>query len=356
MFKKLPSMLSFTRGIMITDATLDNLFDNDTTKPVFVERHGIAGTQNTATPSDNASMIQLTDSAKLNQTAKALRISFSLGFFDLKNSLHACSVKGKSVKEQKEKAAEVKLFLDSLFGFITRAQTGGATFDIACRYARNIANARWTWRNRTMANAVKVSVCVDGGTVIEFRDALRVPLHAFGDYSASELELASLINANLCGKADHRFHISSDLNFGLRGALEVYPSQNYLERKPRGFARSLYHIPCNTTPKAASPDDIAGIEGRRYLGHAAIRDQKVSNALRAFDTWFGEFSTHGQAISVEFNGANLGADTFFRDNKDSAFALAKHLDTLDPATNEGLFVIACLLRGGLLSEGEGKEA
>ncbi len=130
-----------------------------------------------------------------------------------------------------------------------------------------------------------------------------------------------------------------------------------------------YHLPCYrpalfdrlevvmpTLLAEAVPKRQAEFLAGRFLGQAALRDQKISNALRTFDTWFEEFADHGQAISVEPNGANLAADTFFRGSKDSAFALAKQLDTLDPSTNDGLFMIACLLRGGLLAEGEGKEA
>jgi CRISPR-associated protein Csy3 len=355
MFKKLPSILSFTRGLMITDGVMESLLDADVTRPILIERHGIAGTQNTATPTDNATMIQITDSAKLDPSATALRIRFGLGFFDLKDALYACSVKGKSAKDQKEKAEEVKAFVAAALGFVDRAKSSNATLEIASRYARNIANARWTWRNRAMATTITVSVLVDGERTIEFNDALSIPLHTFGAYSKQEQELAELINENLCGKANHRFDIAATLHFGIRGAVEVYPSQNYLERKPRGFARSLYHVRSNATPKP-SDDSIMNFESKRFLGQAALRDQKISNALRTFDTWFEEFADYGQAISVEPNGANLAADTFFRGSKDSAFALAKQLDTLDPSTNDGLFMIACLLRGGLLSEGEGKEA
>lgn len=350
MFKKLPSILSFTRGLMITDATMFSAFDNGVTRPLLVVRHGIAGTQNTATPADNATMIQITDSAKLDPMATGLMVRFGLGFFDLADALYSCSVKGKSAKDQKEKIAEVKIFLAAMNGFIERAKNTDATFDIACRYARNIANARWTWRNRSMAKTVGVSVLVDNEHTIEFGNALSIPLHTFGAYSKQELELAELINENLKGKATHRFDISALLDFGVRGAVEVYPSQNYLERKPRGFARSLYHVRCNATPKEA--DETSN----RFLGQAALRDQKVSNALRTFDTWFEEFEAHGMAISVEPNGANLAADTFFRGSKDNAFALAKQFEELDPKSNQGQFLIAVLLRGGLLSEAEGKES
>jgi len=353
MFKKLPSVLAFTRGIILSDATMFNRFENGTTRPVMVVRHGIAGTQNTGTSTDNASMIQITDSAKLDPQANALQIRFGLGFLDLADTLHSCSAKGKTAREQKEKIAEVKAFVGALSNFIAKAKTSNASFDVACRYARNVANGRWTWRNRTIAKTMSVSILVDGDRTIEFKDSLSVPLHKFGNYSKEELELAELFNANIKGQANHRFDVCATLDFGIRGAIEVYPSQNYVEKKPRGFARPLYYV---RTQTPIIDDDLMSFEGIRQMGQAAFRDQKIGNALRTFDTWFADFHDYGKAISVEAAGANLAADTFFRNNKDNAFALAKQFDELDPASAEGQYMIAFLLRGGLLGEGEGKEA
>jgi len=124
----------------------------------------------------------------------------------------------------------------------------------------------------------------------------------------------------------------------------VFPSQNYLEDKPKGFARSLY---CLGTPDRASKTD-----GIRVMGQAALRDQKISNALRTIDTWYPDFASFGRPIPVEPNGANLEAQRFFRHGKKvSAFDLVKQLNTLDPASPEGLFVTASLIRGGVFSEG-----
>ena len=90
----------------------------------------------------------------------------------------------------------------------------------------------------------------------------------------------------------------------------------------------------------------------RVMGQAALRDQKVSNALRTIDTWYPEYASFGRPIPVEPNGANLEYQRFFRNGRQaSAFELVKKLNLLDPASLEGLFVTASLIRGGVFSEG-----
>ena len=140
-----------------------------------------------------------------------------------------------------------------------------------------------------------------------------------------------------------------DRYFGVRGALEVFPSQNYVEDKPRGFARPLY---CLGAPERIHSRNGMEFESTRTMGHAALRDQKIGNALRTIDTWYERYAEHGRPLPVEPNGASLEAQEFFRDRKTSAFEFARRLNTLDPASPEGMFMIASLIRGGVFSGGK----
>ena len=56
--------------------------------------------------------------------------------------------------------------------------------------------------------------------------------------------------------------------------------------------------------------------------------------------------------AVPSNGASLEAQEFFRDKKTSAFEFARRLNTLDPASPDGMFMIASLIRGGVFSGGK----
>ncbi len=357
-FKKLPGVLAFQRGLVMSDAELFNEIDGEyEAHPVYVVRHGIRGTQNvnkegsedTATSGDTkqraVSNVQQTDSAKLDSQADALIARFTIRFLDLDRALFACAPgKGDGKKEtQKSLDEEVALLRDSLKRFIGRAKGSAGLDEVACRIARNIANARWLWRNRLIAGSIAVTVNAQQKEIASF-EALQIPLNQFGDYSDAERAVARVIAAGLRGDGAAALTVVARVEFGVRGAIEVFPSQNYIEDKPKGFARSLYRL---GEPERSKPED-----GPRIMGRAAIRDQKVANALRTIDTWYPGFAEHGRPIPVEPNGANLDAQRFFRDQKGaSAFDLMRRLNAVDPDTGDGMFLIASLIRGGVYSEG-----
>jgi CRISPR-associated protein Csy3 len=143
--------------------------------------------------------------------------------------------------------------------------------------------------------------------------------------------------------------VTADVDFGVKGAVEVFPSQNYIDGKLKGFPRSLY--------KYGVPNRISKTDNNR-VGYAAIRDQKIGNAIRTIDTWYPEFKETGVPIAIEPNGANLDTQRFFRKNSTSAFMMFLQLNDIDPNTEQGMFCIASLVRGGVYSggkDGKGEE-
>ncbi len=354
-FKKAAAVLSFQRGFVMSDALLLNVLADGGRSPVQVVRHGIRGTQNVnkaakaeASSAGDAkrqevSNIQETDSAKLHPDAVAMEAQFAIRFLNLDHALFACAP-GKD-------DADFEAFRASIVDFIARAKQSDGLQEVARRYARNILNGRWLWRNRLLAKSVHIRVQVgegEAGLCLGPVDALALPLNAFGDYSAEEQSLGQQIAAGLSGAPAASLYVSAHVDFGLPGAVEVFPSQNYLSDKPRGFARSLYCV-----GKAGEHDKTLGI---RVMGQAALRDQKVANAIRTIDTWYGDYELNGRKpIAIEPNGASLEAQRFFRNigdkKKSSAFDIIKQLNITDPASPEGLFFIACLVRGGVFSAG-----
>lgn len=369
-FKKLPGVLAFQRGLVITDALFFNVLPEGQS-PVMVVRHGIRGTQNVNKDGDaekstaanakrqEVSNIQTTDTAKLDEEAQALAVRFSLRFLKLDNALFSCA--------NLETEDKLRSYRESVTSFIERAKASGGLDEVAQRFARNIANGRWLWRNRTIARKIEVSVKVAGKSVASF-DALATPLNHFEQISDAERQVATYIADGLRGNDDSGLDIEARLDFGVRGALEVFPSQNYVEDKPRGFARPLYYLGTpdhitrygNNKNEDSSTDDQPHHSGMKFestrtMGHAALRDQKIGNALRTIDTWYPKYADHGRPLPVEPNGASLEAQEFFRDRKTSAFEFARRLNTLDPASPEGMFMIASLIRGGVFSEKEEKD-
>lgn len=364
-FKKAAAVLSFQRGFVMSDAVFSNIFDGQPASPVQVVRHGIRGTQNVnksakadaSTAGDakrqEVSNIQETDSAKLHPDAIAMRADFGIRFLNLDNALFACAP-GKDDKENKDdKEKEFKAFRSSITCFIERAKGASGLLEVSNRYARNILNGRWLWRNRLLAKNVTITVTQGNGTPatsLASVDALSIPLNDFDSYRPEELALGKVIAAGLSGEPVETLNVSAVIDFGMAGAIEVFPSQNYLGDKPRGFARSLYCV-----GKSEAVDRTLGI---RVMGMAALRDQKVANAIRTIDTWYADYAQNGsKPIAVEPNGASLEAQRFFREigdrkNRSSAFDIIKELNVTDPDSPQGMFFIACLVRGGVFSAGK----
>lgn len=339
-FKKLPGVFALRKSLVISDAVMRNIDADGIETPVSIVRHGISGTQNLAPNVPKAykevSNIQLTESAKLDPSASGLSVTFSLKMTPLALALHSCSgVDGAAVRK-------------SVTGFIERAVVSEGAMEVCLRYARNIANGKWLWRNKEIASDITITVNTVGGETIASFDAKRIPSHKFENYSKEERLVADVLMSNLTGETHLGLVIKATIQLGVEGSVEVFPSQNYVEKKPSGFSRSLYKI----NPKKIDREDV----GPAIVGDAAIRDQKIGNALRTFDTWYSEFNFTGLSIPVEPNGASLEFDSFFRKTKNgSLFDSLKNLNNLDENSDEGKFVIACMIRGGVFGESDKNE-
>lgn len=369
-FKKSPAVASITRNGFVSDGLMESIMPDGSTRPVMVGRSGWRGTQNVAQVSQakkreaddhpeadtvkdygtrDVSNIGVTDSAFLDPDAKGLRITFGVHFSELSSSPLSFSASNAKAKGADRDPALPGRYRDSFVGFIERAKESEGLQEVARRYARNILNARSCWRNRLYARAIRICV-YDALTnaLVASADALDLPLYHFNDYTDDERKLGALIANALSGESKQTLRVETDIDFGHNRGTEVYPSQNYITTKPEGLGRTLYY-----TGEAVDADDQSDpmtIKSIRKLGQAAMRGTKVGNALRTIDTWFPAYETYGKPIAVEPNGANLEAQVFFRDDKNtSAFTLANRMNALDPDSPEGMFMIAILMRGGVLS-------
>lgn len=349
-FAKTPAILSFQRGIVVTDGAFYNLKNGQyEDSPLEVVRHGIRGTQNVSSAADTAkggtrdpSNIQQTETAKTDHDADGFVVTFGLRMIDLSSTLFACAA---------EKVEITNAVRESILGFADRAKTSAGAEDVCRRIARNIANGSWLWRNRVTASSIRVEVLSGSNKIAEF-DALATPMRHFNDFTDGEKAVAEVLLRSMQGDAQASLHVVAFISFGVKGAVEVFPSQAYVESKPSGFARPLYKI--NPT-RMRTANKSADVESSQVLGQAALRDQKISNRLRTIDTWYPDFEQVKQPIPVEPNGANLELMQFFRPKKSSAFSMFARLNQIDPNTDEGKFCIAMMLRGGVLGEAGGKE-
>jgi len=336
-FKKLPGVMSCDRCFINTDAVLLNKL-TEGTYPVEVLRHGLRGTQNKVDWKDESPMnIQETETAMLSHDSEGLIINYEMKFLQMNKFISQCNA-GKF-----ELMEDIKRHKDSILNFIDRCTDSKGLEEVSRRYARNIVNARWTWRNRTFADSVTVTTSFNDQVLIF--NSTDIPFDTFNDYSEDEKILAKHIENCMTGVSSAGIQVSADIGFGIRGALEVYPSQNKLpDRAPKGFSRSLYKY--NTK----QPKDF---KDNNVVGFAAITSRKIGNALRTIDTWYKDFD--GKAIPVEPNGANLDDCVFYRKDETSAFNYFLNLNNIDPSSNEGMFSIASIMRGGVYSGGPAED-
>lgn len=343
--KKLPGVLAFKRCHVISDAEMFSLVAGSEI-PVAVVRHGIRGTQNVAkkkVASDAPPEIsnpQITETAKLDPRAEALVVRFHVALLDLASALDAC------VGADRNNAKMLRASFDD---FVSRAKDSEGLLEIARRYARNIANGRWLWRNRSIAAAITIKITNRRGEELATFDAKQIPLNHFRDYLPGEHVIAEELARQLRGKSEDGLIVEAVVTPRVLGNVEVFPSQNYIERKPKGFARPLYKL---GHPDRVKTEDPSEFTDTRITGHAALRDQKLFNAIRTIDTWYPEFQNTGFPIPVEPKGANLEQQEFYRDGKASSFELFKRLTLIDPNSEEGMFCIAALDRGGVYGESD----
>jgi len=175
-----------------------------------------------------------------------------------------------------------------------------------------------------------------------------MPRKIFGNYSIEEMAVANEILRQMKGESMSGLIIEANLRFNISGSFDVYPSQNYIEKKrgdKEGVTKSLYKLHYS---------EENGNTGLDIVGRAAIRDQKIFNAIRTIDTWYPAYSEVGLPIAVEPLGASLSLQEFFRPGKHSSFEIARRLAILDPNSDDGMFMIAAIERGGVYGESDKK--
>lgn len=265
--------------------------------------------------------LQTVDVATLPADADTLKVSFTLRVLGGTGQPSACN-----------DAAYRQKLLDTVKTYVDANGFGG----LARRYACNLANGRFLWRNRIGAENVSVFVShqVNGAakTTWEF-DALGLSLLDFeaSGAAATQLDqLSSLIAEGLGGKQHVLLQITAFVRVG--AGQEVFPSQELILDRGRGDkSKTLY--------------DVDGV--------AAIHSQKIGNAIRTVDTWYEGAEINGP-IAVEPYGSVTTQGKAYRQPK----AKADFYSLLDgwiikdkvPSIEQQHFVLATLIRGGVFGE------
>ncbi|HDZ55559.1 MAG TPA: type I-F CRISPR-associated protein Csy3 [Pseudomonas xinjiangensis] len=264
--------------------------------------------------------LQTVDVATLPSNADTLRARFTLRLLGGAGVPSACN----NADYQQALLATVESYVEEK-GFQ----------ELAYRFACNIANGRFLWRNRVGAEEVEVRVShVEGGQVKQswVFNAHDFPLRDFTRSGNADLQaMASVIERALASKDGYA--LLDVVAFARMGdAQEVYPSQELiLDRgdKKGQKSKTLYVV-----------DGVAG-----------MHSQKIGNALRTIDNWYPAEEGNVGPIAVEPYGSVTSEGRAYRQPKQKA----DFYNLLDswvlkgqaPAEGDQHYVMATLIRGGV---------
>ena len=267
--------------------------------------------------------LQTVDVATLPNNADTLRARFTLRVLGGAGTPSACNNADYQAKLQ----ATVQQYVST---------TGFA--ELARRYAANLANGRFLWRNRMGAEQIEIQVrqLAQGEAAQSWEfDALSFSLRDFAATTPALDTLAQAIEQGLSGQSHTLLEVIAYARIG--DGQEVYPSQELILDKgdKKGQkSKTLYEV------------------GKV----AAMHSQKIGNALRTIDTWYPVDAESGDLgpIAVEPYGSVTSQGKAYRQPKDKAdfynLLDAWVLKDKAPASGDQHFVMATLIRGGVFGE------
>ena len=265
--------------------------------------------------------LQTVDVATLPAEADTLKVQFTLRVLGGAGTPSACN----------SAAYQAKL-LATVQGYVQQHGFG----ELARRYAANLANGRFLWRNRAGAEQVEVTVeqMQNGQAAHTWSfDALALNTRAVGAINTEAKGLDVLGQAMAAGLAGSQHLLLRITAFVRQGAgQEVFPSQELiLDKDSAGKSKTLYHVD----------------------GVAAIHSQKIGNAIRTIDTWYEGAEELGP-IAVEPYGSVTTQGKAYRQPKQKLdfYTLLDNWLLKDqvPPVEQQHFVMAVLIRGGVFGD------
>ena len=332
------SVLAFERKLDPSDAVFHagRWVDQADTKawaPVTVREKSVRGTISNRLKTKDADPakldaaiqnpnLQTVDVATLPSDADTLRVRFTLRVLAGAGTPSACN----SAPYQAKLLSTVKGYVEAN-GFTELAQ----------RYAANLANGRFLWRNRVGAESVQIIVeqLKDGKAQKSWSfNALALDMRALAAINSEVQSLGQTIANGLAGKEHVLLQVSAFVRVG--AGQEVFPSQELiLDKGSSKKSKTLYAVG----------------------GVAGMHSQKIGNAIRSIDTWYEGAEEQGP-IAVEPYGSVTTQGKAYRQPKQKMdfYTLLDNWLLKDqvPPLEQQHFVMAVLVRGGVFGDA-GKE-
>lgn len=263
--------------------------------------------------------LQTVDVATLPPDADTLRLRFTLRVLGGAGNPSACN------------SPE---YLERLRAVVSSYHEQQGYGELARRYAHNLANGRFLWRNRMAAEQVEVTIrhLVKGQPETSWAfDALALSLRHFDTTDDNLQAVTALIEEGLTGAGHVLLEIVTHARMG--PGQEVYPSQELVLDRNDKKSKTLYQVD----------------------GEAAMHSQKIGNALRTIDTWYpNEEGEPLGPIAVEPYGSVTSQGRAYRQpkQKHDFYSLLDRWALKDeaPEPEQQHFVMANLIRGGVFGD------
>ena len=335
----IPSVLAFERKLEVSDGVFWQIpKDNPQNRQkIEIREKAVRGTISNRlkdeTLSDPAKLSQAIENPNL-QTVDAAFLDFDKDTLLVTFTLKVMPFDGKPCLCNDQE------FQTRLLATLTPVIQSNVIDELAHRYACNIANGRWLWRNRQNAlsqNASSIKITAEyNGHEAKISDAKSLPLNDFSapKYSNDNVKrIAEWIKTGLRGDKPVLISVSAELNMG--DGQEVFPSQEMVLDKSKGNKKGekgkiLYQI----------------------NGQAAMHSQKIGNAIRTIDTWYEDNNNEAAfPIAAEPYGAVTSMGKAFRSGNNSFYKLfdnwMKNNNPVVPPGNQQKYIVAVLIRGGV---------
>ncbi len=313
---ELPSLLSFERKLEISDALMyagnwgeAPVKENDWKKIPITKRQNRSTISAHGTKDDDKTkpnpVSSDSDDANLPHDKDTLKVSFTLRVVGGVGSPFACNEPNfekaicTKVGEFKEQALKI----------------------LAKRYAYNIANGRFLWRNRVGVKDIAIHVSSEG-----FSTEFNVSDFSLNDFEKSAdnknlNKLAEIIYKGL--DSDNEFTLLEiDAYVRLGNGQHVFPSQ---EMNMNEKGKVLFQLE----------------------NCAAMHNVKIGNALRTIDDWYDDAE---YPIAIEPFGAVTQRGQAYRKSKNDLYSLILGwLNEKEISDSDKTYVIGNLIRGGVFS-------
>ena len=322
----LPSVLAFSRKLEVSDALMTSGLWVDIDKPEKWQPITLHDKRNRATKSQYGAKdeeksepnLSWGDDAVLPHGADTLCVRFTLKILGNLEESTACNI-----PEFEERVNQVVQAYREEHQFTV----------LATRYANNIANGRFLWRNRVGAESICIEVKHSDKTwkFDIYEDCYQLnefaPMPNDGNHPFAQL--IAVIQNGLQHDGFEYLEITafSKLGFGQH----VFPSQEMVLNIPKGEKSKILF---------------------KLNDCAAMHSEKIGNALRTIDTWYAG-NNNAKVIAIEPYGSVTSRGEAHRISGNDFYTLFLNwLNNKEVSDEQQHYVMATLIRGGVFG---GKE-